>query len=271
MGEIDETLDTVTHTHTHTHRYSLNELLNTITLGDSYKIIKDIPDKSIDLICIDPPYELETHGGGKSQLAKQIQEQHKELYENNLHIGISNELLEELYKKMKKINICIFCNKKQLFQYMKFFIEKGCLFDLITWHKTNAIPNFSGKYMSDTEYCLIFRKGKEMNKESENYEDRKTWYMHEINIRDKENYKHPTIKPIELIKRLIRNHSYENDIVLDCFSGSGTTCVACKELNRQFIGIEINPEYHRISLDRLNGILANGQISFDTDISMLGG
>ena len=51
--------------------------------------------------------------------------------------------------------------------------------------------------------------------------------------------------------------------------GSGTTCVAAKELNRKFIGIEIDPEYHKISMDRLNGILANGQISFDTDINKL--
>ena len=46
--------------------------------------------------------------------------------------------------------------------------------------------------------------------------------------------------------------------------GSGTTCVAAKELDRQFVGIEIDPEYHKISLDRLQGILADGQISFDT-------
>ena len=58
-------------------------------------------------------------------------------------------------------------------------------------------------------------------------------------------------------------------MILDCFSGSGTTCVAAKELNRRFIGIEIDPEYHKISLDRLNGILANGQISFDTDINKI--
>ena len=86
-----------------------------------------------------------------------------------------------------------------------------------------------------------------------------------------EHYKmqHPTQKPIELLKRIIPLVTAENDIVLDCFSGSGTTCVAAKELGRRFIGIEIDPEYHKISLDRLNGILANGQISFDTDISKL--
>lgn len=61
----------------------------------------------------------------------------------------------------------------------------------------------------------------------------------------------------------------DGDIILDPFSGSGTTCVAAKELNRRFIGIEKNLEYYKISLDRLNGILANGQISFSTDINKL--
>ena len=81
---------------------------------------------------------------------------------------------------------------------------------------------------------------------------------------DKKKYKHPTIKPLRIIKTLIKNSSNEGDIVLDCFSGSGTTCVAAKELGRKYIGIEIDPEYHKISLDRLHGILADGQISFDT-------
>lgn len=166
---------------------------------------------------------------------------------------------------MKNINICIFCNKKQLLQYMNFFNKKGCLFDLITWHKTNAIPNYSFKYMSDTEYCLIFRKGKELNKETENYEDRKTWWIEPINIVDKNKFNHPTIKPLELVKKLVRNHSYKDDIVLDCFCGSGTTCVACKETGRRYIGMEIDPQYHKIAVDRLNGITANGQTSIFTD------
>ena len=124
--------------------------------------------------------------------------------------------------------------------------------------------------MSDTEYCLIFRKDKAMNKETENYDDRKTWYIAPINVKDKCLYDHPTIKPIELVKRLVRNHSKENDIVLDCFLGSGTTAVACKELNRKYIGIEIDKEYYDIAVNRLNGIDARGQISFDTDISQIG-
>lgn len=61
----------------------------------------------------------------------------------------------------------------------------------------------------------------------------------------------------------------KGDTVLDPFSGSGTTCVACKELERNFIGIEVNPEYHKISIDRLNGITANGQMSIFTDVDKL--
>lgn len=61
------------------------DMINNIILGDCYEIIKNIPDKSIDFICIDPPYKIETHGGGHGTLAKSIQKQHKELEDNNLY------------------------------------------------------------------------------------------------------------------------------------------------------------------------------------------
>ena len=122
-------------------------------------------------------------------------------------------------------------------------------------------------YLSDTEYLIFARE--EGVKLYGSVETKRKFYVTHCNREDKQKYKHPTIKPLKIIKNLITNSSKEGDIVLDCFSGSGTTCVAAKELNRQFIGIEINPEYHRISMDRLNGMLANGQISFDTDISKI--
>lgn len=71
------------------------------------------------------------------------------------------------------------------------------------------------------------------------------------------------------VKRHILHTTQENDIVLDCFCGSGTTCVAAKELNRRFIGMEINEEYHKIACDRLNGITADGQTSIFTDFEQL--
>lgn len=63
---------------------------------------------------------------------------------------------------------------------------------------------------------------------------------------------HPTQKPVELIEALIAKHSNEKDVVLDCFSGSGTTGVAALRQNRDFIGCEISEEYYNKSLERLN-------------------
>ena len=65
---------------------------------------------------------------------------------------------------------------------------------------------------------------------------------------------HPTQKPIDLIKNIIKDYSEKNELILDCYFGSGTTVVACKELGRQYIGFEIDPEYYQIAVDRLNGV-----------------
>lgn len=239
------------------------DMINTITLGDSYKLIKDIPDNSIDLVIIDPPYLIQnTKAGGKTNLSNSIQKMNNEIKNKNLTQGIDIRILDDLIRILKKPNLYIWCNNKQIPEYLDFFVKKlNYSFDIILWHKTNAIPLFSNKYLTDKEYCLYFRKNGYCN--PINYDSAKIVYELPINIKDKEKFKHPTIKPIEIIKNLIINSSKENDIVLDCFSGSGTTCVAAKELKRQFIGIEIDPEYHQISIDRLNGITANGQITFD--------
>lgn len=73
-----------------------------------------------------------------------------------------------------------------------------------------------------------------------------------------------------MVKKHILHSTNENDIVLDAFVGSGTTCVACKELNRQYIGFEINEKYFKIAKDRLNGINQKGQMDlFNTDFEQL--
>ena len=256
MNEKAITTDTL-----HTTGSSFNRFLNNITLGDSYKLIKQIPDKSIDLIIIDPPYFIEnTNGGTRTRLAKSIRNMNNQIKEKNLTNGIQKEILKELVRVQKNINIYIWCNHKQIPEYLEYFVKNlNCKFDILIWNKSNATPLYNNKYLTDKEYCLYFRKNGYCNPQS--YNEAKTVYYMPINKSDKNKYKHPTIKPLKIIKTLIKNSSKEGDIILDCFSGSGTTCVAAKELNRQYIGIEIDPEYHKISIDRLNGILANGQTS----------
>lgn len=242
--------------------------LNKIYLGDAYELIKQIPDKSIDLIYVDPPYQIDHLSGGDNRLGNSIQSVMSELNDANIVDGIENRILDEYMRIMKKPNIYIWCNKKQIYQYMNFFVGKYDLnFVPLIWRKINAMPLCGGKYLDDCEYCLYFYKGIKLNT---TYETAKTVYDLPININDKKDYGHPTIKPIEIVKKHIINSTNEGEIVLDTFMGSGTTAIACKELGRNFIGFEINKDYHKIAIDRLNGIKANGQTSLlDTDFELL--
>ena len=229
--------------------YELNKIYN----DDCYKAIKKIPDKSIDLIVTDPPYQIESLKGGGMLKEKRLVGLMDSLGDKNLDVGLDKKILEELIRIMKKVNIYIWCNKKMIPMLFDYFVkQKGLLFDILVWNKTNAVPLCGSKYLTDSEYCLYFRKGGYCNPKS--YENAKTVYNLPINMADKNKYSHPTIKPLEIIKNLIINSSNENDVVFDPFMGSGTTAVACKELNRHYIGFELDKEYYEIACDRLKGI-----------------
>lgn len=190
-------------------------MLNTIILGDSYKLIKDIPDKSIDLIYTDIPY-LITHGGkGNSPLARRIDKVHN-TYLKNMTNGIDYSILEEFIRITKKLNCFIWCSKEQIFEILKFFKEKGYMFEILIWAKSNPTPATNNVWLPDIEYCLYFREtGVKLN---DGYELKSKWYESSINKKDKDKYKHPTIKPLELVKKHILHTTQKNDIVLDCFS-----------------------------------------------------
>lgn len=85
------------------------------------------------------------------------------------------------------------------------------------------------------------------------YESAKTVYYQPINAKDKKLWEHPTIKPLNIIENLILNSSQEGQLVLDPFMGSGTTGVACKIHNRDFIGMEIDEHFFQIAEERIDG------------------
>lgn len=227
--------------------------------GDCLEVLKDIPDKSIDLVVTDPPYILETDGAG--MFGKKADNYGGERYVmKNIDFmknGISNEVLDEICRVMKKINIYIWCSQKQLPIFYEYFVKnKKCNWNIICWHKSNPTPTCGNKYLSDTEYCLFFReKGVKVYGE---YTTKRTYYVTTKNLKDKKKYNHPTIKPVDIIENLIINSSQENDTILDCFMGSGTTGVVCKKLNRNFIGIEIDENYFNIAKKRIEEIYKRG-------------
>ena len=164
--------------------------------------LKDIPDRSVDLVVMDPPYSL-VRLDGAGMFGSNNREHYGQL--NDIANGITNDMLDFIVSKEKAVNIYIWCNKAQLRQYFDYFEDRGCFTDLLTWHKTNPIPTCCNKYLSDTEY-LFFAKDKGV-KIYGSYETKRKWYVSELNVKDKKEYNHPTIKPLNIIKNLIINSS----------------------------------------------------------------
>ena len=208
--------------------------------------MRQMSDKSIDLVVTDPPYDIETSGAG---LYKQEDKQYvKELV--GMKDGFSEEILDELCRVMKKINIYIFCSQKQIIPLLDYFVKrKGCNWNLLSWHKSNPIPACGNKYLTDTEFILFFReKGVKVYG---SFDTKKTYYVTPLNQKDKKKYGHPTCKPEEIVRNFVLNSSNEGDVVLDCFMGSGTTGAVCVGIARSFVGMEIDTQYFEIANERI--------------------
>lgn len=210
-----------------------------------------IPTGSVDLIVTDPPYQIDnTKAGSKSRLGKSIQSVQDELTGAAITGGFDKRILNEMLRVCKAPNLYIWCNGKQIPMYLDYFVkEHGCNFDILVWVKTNAVPTFNNKYLTDKEFCLYFRRGGYC--QPKDYERARTAWFQPINSKDKKQWGHPTIKPLNIITALVANSSQEGETVLDCFMGSGTTGVACAKLHRNFIGMELNEEYYRIAEYRI--------------------
>jgi len=224
------------------------DYINQIIQGDCLEVIKGIPDKSVDLVITDPPYKLENHGGGDNK--NWWRNLNKSNHIDFMSDGFNDEVLNEFVRICKVVNILIFCSNKQVSKLMNIFEVKGYSTTLLAWHKKNAIPFGNGKYISDIEFIVFIRGKNATFNKSTNKENSK---LFQYNYPTGKRF-HPAEKPAELIKRLLKIHSNKNDIILDPFLGSGTTVVACKELGRRYIGIEISPEYCEIARNRIRAI-----------------
>lgn len=220
--------------------------------GDCLEIMRELPDKSVDLVITDPPYVVETDGAGmfgtKNYNGVRYVMENIDFMSN----GFDVKILYELCRVMKKINCYFFCSQKQIIPLLEFFVEgRGCNWNILSWHKSNPIPACGNKYLTDTEFILFFReKGVRIGGE---FATKRTFYVTKQNRADKKLYGHPTVKPLEIVKNLVINSSNEGDVVLDPFMGSGTTGVAVKDIGggRDFIGIEIDPTYYDIAKKRI--------------------
>lgn len=233
--------------------------LDKIYCANSYEAIKKIPNKSVDCIYTDIPYFMPcildgVAGGNMEERVCKNASSMKQIAS-----GIDYSILNEFIRIMKKINCFIWCNKFQMLDLMNFFHKYNTKYEILVWCKDNPIPMTKNCWLSDVEYCLWF--GEEGMTLNDGYYYKSKWYSSPINKKDKDKFEHPTIKPLELVKRHLLHTTQQNDIVADFFVGSGTTCVACKDLGRHYIGFDISQKWVDIANNRLNNIDANGQIS----------
>lgn len=234
--------------------------LNVVHCADSFQAIKNIPDNSIDCIYTDIPYLYESGGKGTSPLGQRIARlNYEEITE--IRKGIDYSIFYEMIRVMKAINIFIWCSRQQIFEIQKIFAERDCICDLLVWCKSNPTPQTNNTWLSDVEYCLYFREKGKVHF-NDGYELKSKWYISPINKHDKDLFGHPTMKPLELVKRHLLHTTQPNDIVADFFTGGGTTPVACKDIGRNSLCFEIEQKWVDVSNNRLLGIDANGQMSF---------
>ena len=226
-----------------------NMLLN----QDVREVFKTIPDNSIDFVVTDPPYKTTSRGNAGTSggmLQKEINKKGQVFKHNNIK---PQEYIPELYRVLKDGSHCyIMTNHVNLQEMINVATESGFKFvKCLIWDKGNKI--MGQYYMSSFEYILFLRKGKA--KRINNCGTADILRVPNIKLKGEDGKNlHDTEKPVELMKIMIDNSSNEGDIVFDPFMGIGSTGVACLELNRRFIGVELDEQYFPIAKYR-NGVV----------------
>lgn len=231
----------------------------TYTNESCFELLPRIATKSIDLILIDPPYEISRTTNFQ---AGALTGTDTDRFRVSMDFGDWDKNftgLEEVFKEGYRIlkdggtMICFYDlwkieTIKQYYDNNKF---KQIRF--IEWLKTNPVPlNSKINYLSNSREVAVLGVKKAKPTFNSSYDN--ALYQYPI-CQDAGRF-HPTQKPLALMKALIEKHSNQNDLVLDCFAGSATTGVAALELQRRFIGCEISSEYYQKSLIRLQNTVS---------------
>ena len=228
----------------------------TIYQGDCLDIMAIFPDESIDLIITDPPYNV-SHKDKLYRTYKNGKRKDISLDFGEWDYGFDATLfLEESKRVLKKYGQwLIFCSDLQLGDYVEWLKENGYFKQILIWEKLNPPPHFrKTEYRQATEFIVwAYKENPSIKEQHFNFltqEEMKNIFRFPI-CQGNERTEHPTQKPVKLVVELLKRHSFDSDVVLDPFMGSGTTLVAGKMLGIKVIGIEINDRYCKISTERL--------------------
>jgi len=222
-----------------------------------------------DLIFADPPYFL-SNGGITCQNGKMVKVD-KGDWDKSEGIEINHEFNVEWLKRCQKLlkptGSIMVSGTLHVIYSIGFAMQQldMKILNNITWQKPNPPPNLACRYFTHSTETIIWARKGEKTKHKFNYKQMRelnggkqmkdVWTMTAPGKKEKLNGKHPTQKPLALLERLIEAATDKNDLVIDPFSGSGTTGVACKKLDRNYIGIEIDKNYNTLAKKRLKETL----------------
>lgn len=244
-----------------------------LVLGDCVSVMSTMPDESVDFVFADPPYHLSN--GGLSVASGRAVSVNKGTWDESK--GLDEDLdfhlrwLSGVKRILKPHGSLVVSGTYHSIYRCGFALERldFRILNEIVWFKPNGAPNLTGRNFAASHETLIWASKSKQAKHTFNYQlmkdfeapsdslrnpgkqMRDVWSIPTTPAREKVLGKHPTQKPLELLRRFVVACSNPGDLVLDPFSGSGTTGVAAIGLGRRFIGIDNNPEYLELSRARI--------------------
>ncbi len=224
-----------------------------LILDDCFSYLEKIEDNSIDLILTDPPYDISKKSGFSSGKLSKFNQISIDFGYWDTGIDL-DKLFKEYYRVLRKGGTLVLFYDIWKSGMIKEFATKYKFKQprIGQWLKNNPVPvNSKTNYLSNcSEYFFSFVKDKNATFNSE-YDN--GIYNFPL-CHGKERLEHPTQKPLGLIKNLVLKHSKEGDLVLDTFSGTGTTAIACIQTDRKYICIERDEKYHQLSKLRIDSL-----------------
>lgn len=225
--------------------------------ADSMEILKRIPDNSVDFILTDPPYNIGQHSTGNIPLQGRAA-MNNDVAEWDLVPFNPEEWSEEFIRILKpEGNLFIFTSYNQIGRWYNCLDHRFDTTNFMIWHKTNPAPKvFKAGFLNSCEMIFTcWNKGHTWHFSSQS--EMHNFIESPICMRPERlsEPKHPTQKPISILKRMIEIATNEGDIIFDPFMGVGSVGVAAIQLKRRYIGVEIDEAYYRAAKKRIDETL----------------
>ncbi len=248
--------------------------LNTIIAGDCVEAMRALPDASVDLVFADPPYNLQLKGTlhrPDNSRVDAVDDAWDKFTGFEAYDAFTHAWLAEARRILKPDGaLWVIGSYHNIFRVGAAVQDAGFwLLNDVVWRKSNPMPNFRGKRLTNAHETLIWASRSEGAKYTFNYEAlkalnegiqmRSDWVLpictgHERLKDDKGDKAHPTQKPESLLYRVLVGTTNKGDVVLDPFFGTGTTGAVAKALGRNWIGIEREEAYRKVATARIGQV-----------------